>query len=171
MRGTMRMALALALLSVAVTAAAAFGQSGGGGRSGGEGRGERPFHREKHGGRFGPHLLHRAVHAELKVQTDEGFATVILDQGTVTEVDAASRTLSLKRADDERVTVTASEDTRIAKNHHRASLGDIRVGDLVRVIREKKGDGLVVRSIAARTPRARAPGRTGGDAAPTSLAV
>lgn len=117
---------------------------------------ERQAIREECGAKRRHHRRHalgkRMVHGEVKVQTDDGFALIITDAGTVTAVDG--NTLTLERADGETVTVTASDDTKIRKGREAASMGDIEVGDIARVVQVDDGESTTVKMIHARTPDA-----------------
>ena len=106
----------------------------------------------------------RLVTSEVKVQTDDGFATILTDQGTVTAVDEGAATLTIERADGVSVTVTASEDTTIRKGGERADLGDVSVGDIARIVRADDGTGQVVRAILVHAPSADT-----GEAEPSAL--
>ncbi|MGZ4143081.1 MAG: hypothetical protein ACXVQY_11275, partial [Actinomycetota bacterium] len=97
-------------------------------------------------------LGNRVVHGELKIKTQNGYATVLIDSGTVTAVDPSAHTLTLKRPDGQSVSVTATEATRVRKNGEKASFSDIASGDLVQVIQIDRGSGFVVALIRDRAP-------------------
>jgi hypothetical protein len=75
---------------------------------------------------------------------------VRINQGTVTAV--GSNSLTLKRADGETVTVPVASDTKIRKDREDVTLGDIKVGDLVRVVERNEGSGFKTEGIRAHTP-------------------
>lgn len=157
MSGKMRLMLALAFIGAVAFAAAAWGDHAAGPKEGPSLRGEEKKDDERRGERRHRrgHVGRRMVHGEFKVQTrDGGFATVVIDTGEVTAVDAEDHTLTLRRADGETVTVTADEDTKIGKDRHRAHLGDIEAGDRVRVVQADEGEGFHVRRIMAHSPEA-----------------
>ena len=104
----------------------------------------------------------RLVHGEMKVQTADGFATIITDAGTVTAVSAGS--LTLERADGESVTVSPGENTTIRKDREEARLSDIEAGDHVRVVQVDDGETTTVKLIHAISPQEDA----GDDAATTA---
>jgi len=91
--------------------------------------------------------LHRVVHSEAKVVTDDGFATVIIDAGEVTAVDPAARSITIKRADGETVSLTGNDETRVRASRERAGWEDIEVGDRARLVQIDDGDGPVLRLI------------------------
>lgn len=97
-------------------------------------------------------VARRLVHSETKVQTREGFATIIADRGTIASVDVDAKTVTIKRADDQTVTVTASDETRICKDGKPATLSDLKSGDLAGIVQGEKDGTRVVRRIAAHSP-------------------
>lgn len=94
----------------------------------------------------------RLVHSETKVQTQDGFATLIADRGTITAVDAATKTVTIKRADDATVTVTAQDRTKICRNGEPATIGDLKVGDQAGIMQAVHGEEHRVRAIRAHSP-------------------
>ena len=72
--------------------------------------------------------------------------------GIVTAVHAEAGTLSLKRADNEVVTVTRGDSTKIRRNGEEAKLSEVKVGDLVHTMQIDGGDGYQLRVIGARAP-------------------
>jgi Cu/Ag efflux protein CusF len=170
---TYRIATALGIAAAAVTAAAAFGSPGGASNAGNgnansgalvkaaRGQGAQAG-RAGRGGRFG-RLGRGIVTGEFKVARPDGtFATVRVNQGTVTAVDAAAKTLTLKRKDGQSVTVTATDTTKIGKDRAKATLADIKAGDLVRVMQADTGSGFTTKSIRAQTPPTDGGGATSG---------
>jgi len=147
-----KIAVAAGFVGAVAFAATAFGQSG---SSNSTDSGQNDATVAAHGrdhklGRFG----RRLVHGEFKIKTDKGFATVIVDTGTVTSVDPAAKKLTLKRADGVSVTVTATDQTRVRKDGERSTFDQIKTGDLVRVLQVNSGNGFVVRAIRDRSPGA-----------------
>ena len=106
-------------------------------------------------GRFG-----RIVHADATLNTRKGLVQAKIDGGTVTSVDANARTLTIKRADGQSVSFTATDATRVRKDREKATFGDIKVGDLVQVIQIDRGDGFVVALIRDRSAAAGANAQT-----------
>ena len=100
-------------------------------------------------GRLGG-LAGRIVHGDLTVNTRQGLATAKVDGGTVTAVDAGAHTLTIKRADGQSVSFTATDATRVRKEGEKASFSDIKVGDHVLVIQLDRGNGFVVVAIRDR---------------------
>lgn len=96
----------------------------------------------------------RLVHAEAKIQTKEGFGSMVTDTGKVTSIDAP--TITIKRADNETVKATGSDQTRVCKDGNPASLSDIEVGDLVRLVQGNKDEDskMQLRRVGARSPAA-----------------
>ena len=68
----------------------------------------------------------------------------------MTAVDANARTLTIKRADGQSVSFTATDATRVRKDGQKAAFSDIAKGDLVQVIQIDRGDGFVVALIRDR---------------------
>lgn len=167
MRSRMRHSVTLALIAVGVTAAVSFAQQAGPTDEPTPSPSGRPRAQEKHDGCGGgrkaeaqtkgrrPHRARpgsRVVHGELKVQRGDGFALRVLDAGTVTAVAPSSKTLTIKRADDDTITVTASDDTRICKNGSPADLADIETGDFARIMRVTVEGATTVKGIRAHSP-------------------
>src|SRR5258708_25164737 len=91
----------------------------------------------------------RVVHADLKVQARRGgFATVTGDRGTITAVDAPAKSLTIKRADDQTVTVTANDATKICKDGKAATFGDLKVGDKAGIVQADYEGRHLVRRIS-----------------------
>lgn len=74
-------------------------------------------------------LARRLVHSESKVQLREGFAVITVDHGEITATNAATKTVTLERADGVSVTVTAEDSTKICRDGKPATVGDLKVGD------------------------------------------
>ena len=73
-------------------------------------------------------FLRHVVHAVVTVEGREGeLATIQLDRGTVTAVDADSLTLAEKGGGS--VTVSLNEETKVREGRQRATLDAIDVGD------------------------------------------
>jgi hypothetical protein len=100
-------------------------------------------------GRLGK-LGSRVVHGDLKIKTPNGFANVKIDAGTVTAVDANAHTITIRRADGQTVSVTATDKTRVRKEGQKATFADIANGDLVQIIQIDRGDGFIVALIRDR---------------------
>lgn len=153
-----KITLAASFVGVVLTAAAAFGQAGAP-DSGDEQSSPRERRRaaaeQRDPDACGPirprPRLGRLVHSESKVQTREGFATIILDHGEVTAVDHGDKTLTIKRADGESVRGTATEDTKVCKDG-KAAFDSIKTGDAARLVhaRSSERNGLI--RIYVRTP-------------------
>jgi hypothetical protein len=89
-------------------------------------------------------LANRIVHGDLTVKTRNGLATAKIDGGTVTAVDHAALTLTIKRADGQSVSFTATDATRVRKDGEKADFAAIKAGDLVQVIQIDRGGGFKV---------------------------
>lgn len=156
---TTRIALALGFVGAVALAGAAFGQAGGDGPPG-DAPGDAPAFERAHG-RPGPGGTHRGsrlrrnlVTGTMKVQTDDGFVTRRVDVGEITAVDGS--TITIRRADDETVTVTATDDARIRRDGEEAEVGDLQPGDRAHLIQADGGDGFVLRGVHAVSPEAQA---------------
>lgn len=95
-------------------------------------------------------MHHMLVHSESKIQTDDGFVTRIVDTGEVTAVNGNS--VTIKRADDETVTVTAGPGTKIRRNGEQAAVGDIKAGDRAHIVQIVDGGATTVAAIRAASP-------------------
>ncbi len=138
-------AIALGFVGVVAMGAAAFGQSG----SSSPAPAASGSAQAQAGPRLG-RLANRIVHGDLTLNTRKGLVVAKIDGGTVTAVDANAHTLTIKRADGQSVSFTATDATRVRKDREKATFGDIRVGDLVQVIQLDRGDGFVVALIRDR---------------------
>lgn len=108
-------------------------------------------------------LGNRIVHGDLTLNTRKGLVNARVDGGKVTAVDASAHTLTIKRADGQSVSFTATDATRVRKNGEKATFADIKVGDLVQVIQLDRGNGFKVALIRDRSAAA-------GDAGATATA-
>lgn len=136
-------AIALGFVGVVAMGAAAFGQTGSSNPA------PSTTAQAKEGARLG--RLGRIVHADATLNTRKGLVTAKIDGGTVTAVDANALTLTIKRADGQSVSFTATDTTRVRKDREKATFADIKVGDLVQVIQIDRGDGFVVALIRDRS--------------------
>jgi len=139
-------AIALGFVGVVAMGAAAFGQSGS----------SSPAPAPSASAQARPGRLGRIVHGDLTLNTRRGLVNAKIDGGTVTAVDAKALTLTIKRADGQSVSFTATDKTRIRKNRQKASFDDIKVGDRVQVLQIDRGNGFVVVAIRDRSPNATA---------------
>ena len=137
--------IALALVGTIAMAAAAFGQSDSGSPTPTATTSAQAQARPRLG-----RLGNRIVHGDLTLNTRKGIVTAKIDGGTVTAVDANARTLTIKRADGQSVSFTATDATRVRKDGQKAVFSDIAKGDLVQVIQVDRGDGFVVALIRDR---------------------
>lgn len=180
MRTRTRLALAAGFVGAVATAATAFGQVGEGEDQTGGGPPRRPRSEGSERGREARRCGRvgrgtagrggRVVHGELKVRAEEGFALVVIDVGSVTAVDHARKTLTVRRSDGQSVTATAGERTRVCKDGRPAAFDAIKVGDLARVVQVTRGGETVLRAVRAHSPeaeRARAAQRPPGQGSPT----
>jgi hypothetical protein len=140
-------AIALGFVGVVAMGAAAFGQSGSSSPTPAASSSAQARPRV---GRLGS----RIVHGDLTLNTRKGIVSAKVDGGKVTAVDANAHTLTIKRADGQSVSFTATDATRVRKNGEKASFGDIKVGDLVQVIQLDRGDGFRVALIRDRSAAA-----------------
>lgn len=147
MRRKVKVAVAAGIVAALTSASAALGQTGETPRR--ERTGER--HRPKvcrsgeHRGGFGGRL----VHSEAKVQVEGGFALIVVDRGAITAVDAESGSVTIRRADDETVKVTAGERTRVCRNAKATTLSELRTGDRAAILQTVSEGKRLVRAIRA----------------------
>jgi hypothetical protein len=150
-------AIALGFVGVVAMGAAAFGQSGPSSPA--------PAASSSAQAQANPRLgFGRIVHADATLNTRKGLAQAKIDGGTVTSVDADTLTLTIKRADGQSVSFTATDATRVRKDREKATFGDIKVGDFVQVIQIDRGDGFVVALIRDRSAAAGADAQTSAGA-------
>jgi hypothetical protein len=152
MRTSSKLAIAASFVGVVVTAAAAFGQTGTPAPKAPSSSSKTARTHDGCGGAYAGRRGARIVHSDAKVKTQNGFANVTLDQGTVTAVDTNAHTITIKRADGESVTATAVDQTKVCKDGKKSTFDAIKVGDTARLfqIRSDKFTGL--RRIAVRSP-------------------
>jgi hypothetical protein len=75
----------------------------------------------------------RIVHGTLTIDSPkDGLITVQVDGGTITAIDSHSITIAEKGGGS--VTVATDTDTRVRRDRKRATTGDLKVGDTVRVV-------------------------------------
>jgi hypothetical protein len=149
-------AIALGFVGTVAMAAAAFGQSGSGSptpTAAATASAQAPARL----GRIG----NRIVHGDLLLKTRRGLVNAKIDGGTVTAVDANALTLTIKRADGQSVSFTATDATRVRKDGQKSSFDQIAKGDFVQVIQVDRGNGFVVALIRDR-------GAASNTGAPTS---
>jgi hypothetical protein len=89
----------------------------------------------------------RLVHGQLEVEARRGFATVTVDRGTITSVDDSSRTLTIKRADGQSVTATATDRTRVCVHGSPGTFDELKVGDRAGVVQAEYEGRHIVRRI------------------------
>lgn len=87
----------------------------------------------------------RTLHAEAVVQTNDGTATVVVQRGTVTAIDATSMTV--KSADGFVLTWTFGDQLRVFERRSSVPASAVRVGLSVGVAGAKKSDAAVARLI------------------------
>ncbi len=93
----------------------------------------------------------RPVHGELVVPVKDGFRTVRVQRGEVTESKASS--LTVKSPDGYTATWSVDRDTRVRKQGKEASLTEVKAGDRVLVRGPKTEDGATARIVRAHTPK------------------
>lgn len=96
--------------------------------------------------------LRGAIRGELVVPGDEEgtFKTIRIDRGVLARVDGS--TVVINEDDGTSVDIATSDGTRISRDGSRATLGDLKEGDHIRVLRVKEGDGFVTQSVHAISP-------------------
>jgi len=170
MGGKTKLTLGAVFAMLAVSAAAAFGQ---GGATSSPDPTAAPKHAHAgakahdgakahegcgHPGARRHHRGDRVVHGETKIQVDGGFATMTVDRGVVTAVDATAKTVSIKRADGETVSVTASDATKVCRDGKKATLADVKTGDHAGIMQGDKDGTHLVRAIRASSGAEPTPG-------------
>ncbi|GAC1426457.1 MAG: hypothetical protein NVSMB57_17310 [Actinomycetota bacterium] len=102
-----------------------------------------PHPQHERGDRMG-----RLVHSETKVQTPDGTFTVLTaDAGTATAINGS--TVTIKRLDDQSVSATATDATKVRRNGKEAKVSDIKAGDMVFILRAETNGTTTVRAIKA----------------------
>ena len=142
-------AIALGFVGVVAMGAAAFGQSDSSSPAPAASSTAQAQSRPRIG-----KLGNRIVHGDLTLNTRKGLVDAKIDGGKVTAVGANAHTLTIKRADGQSVSFTATDATRVRKNGEKATFGDIKVGDLVQVIQIDRGNGFTVALIRDRSAAA-----------------
>ena len=147
-----KITLAASFVGVVAMAATAFGQQSTPtpGAEGNRPRAERRTDDNGCGPERASRRARRVVHSEAKVRVPDGFALVTVDQGKVTAVGDDS--ITIERADGEKVTATTTDETKICKDGQPSSLDKIEVGDHARLVqvRSERFNGL--RRIAVLSP-------------------
>lgn len=175
MRTRTKLTVAASFVGVVAMAAAAFGQAGApsgtddetaqrDGRAAAQERAGRDGCGPDHVGRRAARL----VHSETKVNTPEGFALFTIDHGTVTAVDHSDKKITIERADGEKVTATAVDETQVCKDGEKAAFDSIKVGDRARLVSVRSERFTGLRRIIVVTPGSEPapPERPNRDAAP-----
>jgi hypothetical protein len=161
-----KLTLAAGFVGAVTLAAAAFGQAGGTGASGSTpsagsapGQGRRAAatqqRQDRRCGRAGPRAARRVVHGELKVATRAGsFAGITIDSGEITSIDHAADKLTIKRADGNSLTATATDKTKVCIDGQASTFDALKIGDRARLaqVRSERFTGL--RRIVAVTDKA-----------------
>jgi hypothetical protein len=93
----------------------------------------------------------RIVHGTVTIDTPKnGLITVQVDGGTISAVDADSVTIAEKGGGS--VTVAIDSDTRVRRERKRATAGDLKVGDTVRVVSRLADGGSATAKLIVVTP-------------------
>ena len=166
-----KMALAGGFLGAVAIAAAAFGQTGSGPTSSSPTSGSTnprtarragaAQHRATLCGMPDSRRAARVVHGEMKVKIPSGFAFLTIDQGEITSIDHAAKTITVKRPDGESVTASATDQTKVCKDGQPASFDSLKVGDRARMVQVRSDRFTGLRRIAAITPGSE-PAQPGG---------
>jgi hypothetical protein len=172
-----KIAMAAGFVGVAALAATAFGQTtsgaapspGASARPNAKAQAERPA-RDGCGrpGKQHPRAR-RLVHSESKIQMKDGFAVVTLDRGTITSVDPASDTVTIRRADDVTVTASAGDRTRVCNDGKPATVDDLRAGEQAGIVQADYDGNHVVRRITAFSGAAATPTASSGEGLTSDL--
>lgn len=158
MRTKTKATLAASFVAVVAMAAAAFGQAGApsssdeGTSQGNERRAQASKDHEGCGPDRVGRRAARLVHSEAKVKFPEGFGIVTIDHGKVTAIDHADQTITIERADGEKVTATAVDETIVCKDGEKAAFDSIKAGDVARLMQVRSERFTGLRRIAAVTP-------------------
>jgi Cu/Ag efflux protein CusF len=159
MSGKTKLVAAAGFFGAVALAGAAFGQAGGD-QGEQKARGAERARANACGPHGKAHLGGRLVHSDAKVQVPDGFATITVDRGEITAVDPSAKTVTIKRADGETVTGTASDQTKVCRNGEPAQLSDLKVGDRAGIVQVANGDRRGVRGIRAFSPDYQPPRRS-----------
>jgi hypothetical protein len=93
----------------------------------------------------------RVVHGTITIDSPkDGLITVQVDGGTISAVDADSVTIAEKGGAS--VTVAINGDTRVRRERKRATAGDLKVGDTVRVLSRVADGGSATAKLIVVTP-------------------
>lgn len=93
----------------------------------------------------------RIVHGTVTIDTPKnGLVTVQVDGGTISAVDADSVTIAEKGGGS--VTVAIDADTRVRRERKKATAGDLKVGDIVRVVSRVADGGSATAKLIVVTP-------------------
>lgn len=118
--------------------------------------------REKLAGRRagGAEVGRRVVHGEFVVRTKDGFRTVFVHKGEVTEVSATS--ITVKRADGFTKAYPVTADTKVRSKGQPSTIGEVKTGNFAIVFGTRDGDAYTVRRIGVRPEPPAAPGAKPG---------
>ena len=101
-----------------------------------------------------PRATRRVVHGDLKVATRAGsFANLTVDTGEITAIDDAAKTITVKRADGESVTATATDQTRVCLDGQASSFDALKAGDRARLVQVRSDRFTGLRRIGAVSPQ------------------
>jgi len=101
-----------------------------------------------------PRATRRIVHGEMKVATRAGaFANVTVDTGEITAVDNAANTITVKRADGQTVTATATDRTKVCLDGQPSTFGALKTGDRARLMQVRSDRFTGLRRIVAVSPQ------------------
>jgi hypothetical protein len=161
MKHGMKVAVAAGFVGVVALAATAFAQTGTPSPGERQQRKPRANAQRSECGKAGPgaaRAARRMVHSEAKVQVKGGFAVVVLDVGTITEVNGSS--VTIKRADGQSVTAAASDQTKVCKDGKKVALDQLAAGDRAGMTQVTKDGEQRVRAIRAHSPNTDASAQT-----------
>jgi hypothetical protein len=107
------------------------------------------------------------VHAEMVVPNanGDGFDTVTMDSGKLKAISGSSLTITegTDKATYGEPTVDAGSSPTVVRNHQKAALGDLQVGDFVHVIRGPKGTFVMAEDAATHAQEKKDRGPFGHD--------
>lgn len=98
----------------------------------------------------------RVVHGEFVVRTKDGFRTVFVHKGEVTEVSATS--ITVKSADGFTKSYPVTGDTKVRDKGQPSTIGAVKPGSFAAVFGTRDGDAYTVRRIGVRPEPPAPPG-------------
>jgi hypothetical protein len=116
-------------------------------------------------GRRGMAVWGPPVHGEMVVPNanGDGFDKVITDSGKLKSIDAGTLTVTegTDKATFDEPTIDVGSDATVVRNHEKATLGDLKAGDFVHIVRGPKGNFVMAEDATFRAQERKDRGRFG----------